>query len=129
MPNRVSLCIEINDIRGLIWALAFVKAGDSAVFQPLDPFSRAEDSIAQGNVELGNLPVVDDVSFQGSFKLVLVVFDMILQTCGLSLEVMHFDGCLCLILGDCSKEAISDCLEDVRVEFRMGSNGCCNGIG
>jgi hypothetical protein len=36
MPNHGSLRIEINEIRGLIQALAFMKARNSAIFQPFD---------------------------------------------------------------------------------------------
>jgi hypothetical protein len=37
MPNRISLCIQIDNVRGLIWALLLVEPGDSTVFQLLDP--------------------------------------------------------------------------------------------
>ena len=104
-------------------------SGDSAVLESFDPFGQAEDSVAQGNVELGNLPIIGDVALGGSLKLVFIVLNMILQTHDLSLEVVSFNGCLSFMSGDCGEEVIGHCLEDVWVEFGMGSEGHCNGIG
>ena len=72
MPNCVSLCIKVNNVWGLIRALAFIEAGNSAVVQPLDPFGGALDSVAQGNVEVGYLPIIDNIAIRGSFELVFV---------------------------------------------------------
>jgi hypothetical protein len=77
MPNHVSLRIQINDVRGLIQALDFMEASDSAVVQSLDPFGRLVNSVAQGNVKLGDLSVVGNVTVGGSFELVFIVFDAI----------------------------------------------------
>jgi hypothetical protein len=70
MPNHVSLCIQVDNMRELIRALALMITGDSAIFQPLDPLGRTVDSIAEGDVKVGHLPVVLDVAVRGSFKLV-----------------------------------------------------------
>ena len=78
MPNGVSLCIEVNNVGGLIWALAVVITGDSAIFQPFDPFGRTEDFIVQGNVELGNLSIVDNKVLRGLLKSGFVMLDTIL---------------------------------------------------
>ena len=67
MPNHVSLCIEVNNVWGLIRALAFMETGNSAIIQPLDPLHRMMDSVTQGNIELGYLSVIDDVAVGGSF--------------------------------------------------------------
>jgi hypothetical protein len=48
-------------------------SGDSAVFHSFDPFGGAEDSIAQGNVEVGNLSVVDDKALRSFLKAGFVV--------------------------------------------------------
>ena len=53
-------------------------AGNSTVFWPLDPFGGAEDFIAQGNVELWDLAVVNDESLGGLFKGGFIVQDTVL---------------------------------------------------
>ena len=55
MPIHVSLCIQVDNVRGLIRALALVITGDSAIFRPLDPLGGTVDSITEGNVEVGFL--------------------------------------------------------------------------
>ena len=129
MPNRVSLCIQINDIGGLIQALAIMVAGHSTIFKPLDPFGRAEDSITQGNVEVGDLSAVDDEALRSFLEAGFVMQDVILKAIDLSLEAFDFDGCLCLTSGDCGEEAVSNHVKDVWVELRMGSKGHCNSSG
>ena len=78
MPNSVSLHIQINDVRGLIWALAIIKAGNSPVFSPLDPFGGVKNSVAQWDVKLWDLPIVDDESLGGFFEGSLVVQDVVM---------------------------------------------------
>ena len=39
--------------------------GDSAIFSSFDPFGEVEDSIAQGNVELWDLSIINDKSLKG----------------------------------------------------------------
>ena len=129
MPNHVSLCIEVNNVRGLIRALAIMISSNSAIFQSLNPFGRAEDSIIQGNVEVGNLSIIDDVALEGLLEVILVVLDMILQAINLSLEAFDFSGCLCLASGNNGEETFGDCTEDVQVELGMGSKGHCNSNG
>ena len=55
-----------------------MEAGDSPILSPLDPLGRVEDSIAQGNVELWGLAIVDNISLGGLLKGVFVVLDMVL---------------------------------------------------
>ena len=106
-----------------------MEAGNSAVVQPLDPFGGTVDSVAQGNVELGNLPIVDDVAIGGLFKLVFIVLNAVVQALNLFLKAAHFNGCLGFTSGNGGEEPVSDGSEDVWVEFGMGSEGCRNGIG
>ena len=100
MPNHVSLSIQVNNIWGLIGTLALMVAGDSAIIQPLNPLGRAVDSVTQRNVELRNLPIIDNVSVGGSLKLGFVMLDMVVEPLGLFLEVAHLDGCSCFVVGD-----------------------------
>ena len=129
MPNCVSLHIQINNIWGLIGALALVIAGDSAVFQSFDPFGRVVDSITQGDVEVRHLPFVDNVAIGGPLELVFVVFYAVIQAFNLFLKAAHFDGGLGFTSGDYGEEAISDGSKNVWVKLGMGSKGCRNGIG
>ena len=100
MPNHISLCIQINNIWGLIRALALMITGDPAIFQPLDPFGRAVDSIAQGDVEVGDVSLVGNVAIRGSFELIFIVLNMVMQAPNLLPKVAHFGGSLGFALSD-----------------------------
>jgi hypothetical protein len=100
MPNCVSLHIQIDNMRGLIRALALMVTCDPAIFQPLDPLGRMVDSISEGNVEVGYLPIILDVAIRGSFKLVFIMLDMIMEPSDLFFEVTHFTGSMGLTLGN-----------------------------
>jgi hypothetical protein len=129
MPNRVSLCIQIDNIGGLIWALLLMEPRDSAVFKLLDPFCWFEDSIAQGNEEVGDSPVVFDVPVGGTFEYVFVVFDPVVESGNLFFEATNFDVFVGVALGNGCEEPFSDGSEDVGIEVRV----CCqcghNGTG
>ena len=92
MPNCVSLSMQVDNMRELIRAPALVIAGNSAVFQPLDPFGRTVDSITEGNKEVGYLPVIVDVAIGGSVECIFVVLDTIVEPSDLFLEVAHLTG-------------------------------------
>ena len=98
MPNCVSLSMQVDNMRELIRAPALVIAGNSAVFQPLDPFGRTVDSITEGNIEVGYLPVIVDVAIGGSFKCVLVVLDTVVEPLDLFLEAKHLASSLYFML-------------------------------
>ena len=100
MPNRVSLCIHVDNMRGLIRALALMVTGNSAIFQPLDPFGGMVDSVAKGNVEVGHSPIVDNIAIGGLFELVFIVLDMVMEPLNLVFEAMHFASSLGLMLSD-----------------------------
>ena len=129
MPNRVSLCIQIDNIGGLIRALLLVEPSNSSVFELLDPLCWFEDSIAQGDEEVGDSPVIFDVSVRGAFEYVFVVFNLVVESGDLFFEATNFDVFMGVVSGDGCKEPFSDGSEDVGVEVRV----CCqcgrNGIG
>ena len=129
MPNRVSLCIQIDNIRGLIRALLLVEPGDSTVFKLFDPLCRLEDSIAQGNEEVGNSPVVFDVSVGGVFEYVFIVFDPVVESGNLFFEATNFDVFVGVVSGNGCKEPFGDGSEDIGVEVRVCCQCGCNGIG
>ena len=129
MPNRVSLCIQVDNIRGLIRALLFMEPGDSTVFNLLDPFCWLEDSISQGNEEVGDLPIVFNVPVGGAFKYVFVVFDPIVESGDLLLEATDFDIFKSVASGEGCKEPFGDGSEDVGVEVRVCCQGGRNSIG
>ena len=81
------------------------------------------DSIAQGDVELGNLPIIDDISIRGSLKLVFIMLNTVVEPFNLIFKVTHFNGSLCLSLHDGAEEPISDGSEDAWVKLGMGSKG------
>ena len=129
MPNRVSLCIQINNVRGLIRALLFVKPSDLTVFKLLDPLCQLEDSIAQGNEEVGHPPVVVDIAVGGAFEYVFIVFDLVMESGDLFFEATDFNVFMGVASGDGCEEPFGDGSEDVSVKVRV----CCqrgrNGIG
>ena len=129
MPNRVSLCIQIDNIWGLIWALLLVEPSDSAVFKLLDPVCWLEDSIAQGNEEVGDSPVIFDVSVGGTFKYVFVMLDPIVEPGDLFFEATDFDIFMGVTSGDGCEKPFGDGSEDVGVEVRVCCQGGRNGIG
>ena len=129
MPNRVSLCIQIDNVRGLIQALLLMEPGDSTVFKLFDPLCQLEDSVAQGNEEVGNLPIVLDVSVGGAFEYVLVVFDPVVESGDLFFEATNFDVFVSVMSGNGCLEPFSDGSEDVGIEVRVCYQCGCNGIG
>ena len=120
MPHCVSLCIQIDNVRGLIRALSVVVASDSAVLQPFDPFGGVENSITDGDVEVGYWPVVLDVTIGGSVECVFIVLDTVMEPVDLLLEVADFAGFLGVASGDGCEEPFSDGLEDVCIEIGVG---------
>ena len=106
-----------------------MESGDLPIFQLLDPFCWFEDSIAEGNVEVGHSPVVLDVPVGGLLEYVLVVFDTVMKPTDLFIEVADFAGLLCVVSSDGCKEPLCNGSEYVGIEVRVGCQGGCNGIG
>ena len=129
MPNCVSLRIQIDNIGGLIWALVCVEPGDTSVFEFLDPFCRFEDSLAQGNEEVGNSSLVLNVSIGGAFKYVFIVLDPVVESGNLLFEAMNLDIFMGVALGNGCEEPFDDSSEDVGVEVRVCRQCVRNGIG
>ena len=129
MPNRVSLCIQVDNVRGLIWALLLMEPGDLTVFELFDPLCWFEDPITQGNEEVGDSPIVLDVPIRGAFKYVFIVLDTIVEPANLFLEATDFDVFLGVVLSDSCEEPFCNGSEDVGIEVRV----CCqcgrNGTG
>ena len=128
MPIRVSWCIQINDVRGLIWAL-FMEPGDSSVFQLLDPLCWLEDPVTKGNVEVGYSSIVLNVPVGGAFKYVFIMFDMVVEPADLLVEVADFAGLLSIMSGDGCEEPLCDGLEDIGIEVRVGCQSGRNSTG
>ena len=129
VPNHVGLCIQIDNIGGLIWALLLVEARDSTVLELLDPFRRFEDSVTQGNEELGDSPIVFDVSIGGAFKYVFIVFDPVMKSGDLFFEVANFNVFMGVMSGNGCEEPLYDGSENVGIEVRVCRQRGRNGIG
>ena len=129
MPNRVSLRIQIDNVRGLIQALVRMEPSDAPVFQLLDPFCRLEDSFAQGDVEVRHPSLVLDVAVWGPFEDVFIMFDLVVESGDLFLEAVNFDVFMGIASGDGCEEPFGDGLEDVGIEFRMCCQRVRNSIG
>jgi hypothetical protein len=128
MPNRVSLCIQIDNIRGLIRALVHMESGDASIFQLFDPFCWFEDSVAQRDVEVGHLPLVVDVAIWGSFEDVFVMFDSVVEPGDLFLETADFNIFVGVTSGNGCEEPLCDGPKDVGVEVRVCRQRGRNGI-
>ena len=102
---------------------------DSAIFELLDPLCRLEDSVAQGNEEVGDLPVVLDVPVGGTLEYVFIVFDPVVESSDLFFEVMDFDVFVGIASGNGCEEPFGDGSEDVGVEIRVCCQGGRNGLG
>ena len=120
IPNRVSLRIQVDNMRGLIRALLLVESGDPSILQFLDPFGQFEDSVSKGNVEVGHPPVVLNVSIGGSLEYIFVVFNAVMEPTDLFFEVVDLAGLLDVALGNGCEEPFSDGSENVGVEVRVG---------
>ena len=121
MPNRVSLHIQVNNVRGLIRALLLVESGDPSIFQLLDPLGWFEDSIAKGDVKVGHPPVILDVPVGGSLKYVFVVFNVVMESADLFSKAANFAGLLGIALGDGCEEPFSNGSENVGIEVRWAA--------
>ena len=106
-----------------------MEPSDSAVFELLDPLCWFEDPVAQGNEEVGNLPIILDIPVGGAFKYVFIVLDMIVESADLFFEAADFDVFLGVTSSDSCKEPFCNGSEDVGIEVRV----CCqcghNGTG
>ena len=129
MPNRVSLRIQIDNVRGLIRALLLVEPGNSTVFQLLDPLCWFKDPIAKGNEEMGYSPIILNVPVGGAFEYVFVVLDTIMEPGDLLFEATDFDVFLGVTLGNGCEEPLCDSSEDVGIEVRVCHQCGCNGTG
>ena len=129
MPNCVSLCIQVDNIRGLIQALVHVESGDASIFQLFDPFCWLEDSVAQRNVEVGHPPFVVDVAIWGSFEDVFIVFDSVVEPGDLFFETADFDIFVGIASGNGCEEPLCDGSKDVGVEVRVCRQHGRNGSG
>ena len=129
MPNHVSLCIQIDNVRGLIRALICVKPGDASVFELFDPLCRFEDSLAQRDEEVGDSSFILDVPVGGAFKYVFIMFDLIVESGNLLFEATNFDIFVGVASGDGCEEPFDNGSEDVGVEVRVCRQCVRNGIG
>ena len=113
-------------MRGLIRALGVVVSGNSPIIQPFDPFGWAEDSITEGNVEMGDSSVILFIAIGRLVECVLLVLDAVVESVDLFFEVVNLACLLGVTSGDDREEPFSDGSEDVRIEIGVGHQGGCN---
>ena len=129
MPNRVSLCIQIDNIGGLIRALVRMKPGDASIFELLDPLRWLEDSVTQRDEEVGDSSFVFNVAIRGAFEYVLVMFDSVVEPSNLLFEVTNFDVFLGVTPSNGREEPFSDGAEDVGIKVGVCCQSGRNSIG
>ena len=101
-------------------------SSNSSIFQLFDPFGQAEDSIAKGNVEMGDLSVIFFIAFGRSVECVFVVLNTVMEPADLFFEVTNLTCFLGIASGNGCEEPFSDGLEDVCIEIGVGCQGGCN---
>ena len=106
-----------------------MEPSDLPIFQLFDPLGQFEDSIAEGDVKVGHLPVVLDISIGSPFKYIFVVFDVVVKSADLLVEVADLAGLLGITSGNGCEEPLCDGSEDVGIEFRVGHQGGRNSTG
>jgi hypothetical protein len=129
MPNRVSLRIQVDNVRGLIRALLLMEPGDSTIFQLFDPFCWFEDPVAKGDEEVRDSPIILNIPVGGAFEYVFIVLDTIVESANLFLEATDFDVLLGIVSSDGCEEPFGDGSEDVGIEVRVRCQRGCNGTG
>jgi hypothetical protein len=96
----VSLGIEVNNVRLLIGALCGAVPRDCAIVIKTDPLGSLVQSIADWDVEVGDLPIVESVAFRRSVVGVLIVEDMLLEPLELLFICLGDDGGVGFVIGD-----------------------------
>ena len=106
-----------------------VEPSNTPVFELLDPLGRLVDSVAQGNKEMRDSPVVFNVPIGGAFEYIFIVFNPVMEPGDLFFKAADFDVFVGVVSGDGCKEPLDDGSEDVGVEIRVCRQCVRNGIG
>ena len=106
-----------------------MESGNPSVLQLFDPLRRLEDSVTEGNVEVGHSAIILNVSVRGPLEYVFVVLDTVVESTDLLVEAVNFAGLLGIASGDGHEEPLCNGSEDVGVEVRVGCQSGHNGTG
>ena len=109
--------------------MLLVESSNPSVFQLLDPLCQLEDPVTEGNVKVGHLPVVLDVSIRGVLEYVFIMLDMVVEPVDLFFEAANFAGLLCVASGDGVEEPFGDGSKDVCIKIGVGCQSGRNSIG
>jgi hypothetical protein len=80
-------------------------------------------------MEVGDLPVVENVACRWLVECGLVVENFLLQVMELVLILFHEYGSVSLAIGDGLKEAVSNTPEEDHVQVQVGLEGRLDGVG
>jgi hypothetical protein len=98
-------------MRFLVGALSTEVSGDGAIIIKLDPLHLLIESAADGDVEVGYFPIVEDVARGWLIERGLIVEDLLLQTVeSVFVPFCGYSG-VGLSIGDGLKEAVSNASE------------------
>jgi hypothetical protein len=101
-------------------------AGDSPIIVKFDPFCGAVEPIANWDVEVGDLIVVEDIPHRWLLEGILIVEDGLLQGMDLVFILLGGNSSLDLPVGNGLEEAIGDLLEegciDVIIDLKCGGH-------
>jgi hypothetical protein len=89
---------------------------DSAVIIEFDPFGWAIEAIADRDVEVGHLPVVEDIPSWCLIESVLIVEDVLLKGVDSLLVPFDGDGGVGFMVGDSLEEPVHNLVEETGVD-------------
>ena len=109
------MSVDLDNVRGVAWAIVLGKTGHSALLQLLDPLDFSLETIADIDGEAWVFGV-EDVSFGAPLKGVGMGFDEVLEPIDPTVEFPYFGDMVVFPLLDRFEQGLGDALQGVRVE-------------
>ena len=110
------LSIDLDDVRGVPWAVVLSEAGHSALLQLFDPLDLSLETVADIDSETGVLGV-KDVPLWATLESVSVGFDEVFESIDPTVELSYLGHVIVFSLFDCFEQRFGDALQGVGVEI------------
>jgi hypothetical protein len=104
-------------------------AGDSPIVVKVDSLHLLVGSIANRDVEVTDLPIVEDEAFRWVVESFLIVEDALLQAMEPIFIRLSSNGSVSFTVGDSLEESICDGLEECGIQVRLGLESGLDGGG
>ena len=95
----------------------------------MDPLCLLVESIASGDGEITDLPIVENEALRWLVKGVLIVEDMLLQVMDVVFVHLGGDGGISFAVSNGLEEPIGNGLEEHSIQIRLGLESCLDGVG